>query len=811
MMSAPPAHVTRVAVATTPSGELVLVATLATKKQTQLISVDASSGELVHRGIVGHDVFASEAEAMEALRARFCGGKSIPAIVHGHAFLGMVHTSTQVQVLVASEVRRDPLPGGHSMCTVGRTQWVSAPLPSAAGRPPLSKTDGEGLERLKDFTVSGFHFYSETYDLTRPYPSPRPVLGYDPNYCWNEWLASPFEKAGLRACCVVLLQGLACSKVLRVGQRGVAVALISRKNISNPGTRYNARGLNDVAGAGNEMESEQIVWGATLAGGVPVEKWSATMWRRGTVPVHWRHELQSSVTAPKIVIADRPFEQGARFFAAIHERYGGRPMVFVNLLRCDTESGETGLSEVFQGALRDGKKKLREERGMEMELSMCNFDWHRLRKELGMPLAVRGLWDRLQSMITESDLTEGTIAVCEPGGEPTPMAAPYLKLKRRQGKILRYNCADSLDRTNLCCFMVSQQVLLEQCRRLGSGLMDAVIREHLPGGGDTSSASWGFLLAPDLTIEDLRAIINPKVLEWLAEMYVRNGDVMSMLYTSTPALMTNVMREYTTLPPQASDTQLTVQRRYQNVLNDAEKQLCFFTFLGRFLRSLLPGAANAGSLPRCVSSPGAYAVTLLPSMTSPADTDCQILDAKGPWAFWLCPPDHDVVDLCLLLREPVVVTDVQIWVKNGLANGSAAFPRGMSVWAGPYYNSLTKIYGDVPLPLSDDGVCLTFPIPSTLAAEEGPDGTWIPSLAPPPPDATPAVSRVVHIQFTRDPASPRAMILGRVQVNGVPPDVVIVPDSGVNAMADATGLAALTSPPATDSMVERKVRFHLGT
>jgi hypothetical protein len=42
----------------------------------------------------------------------------------------------------------------------------------------------------------------------------------------------------------------------------------------------------------------------------------------------------------------------------------------------------------WQGALRDGKKRLKEERGMEMELSMCNFDWHRLRKELGMPLAV---------------------------------------------------------------------------------------------------------------------------------------------------------------------------------------------------------------------------------------------------------------------------------------------------------------------------------------------------------------------------------------------------------------------------------------
>jgi hypothetical protein len=230
-MAAPPARATRVAVATTQSGELVLIATLATKKETQvirppstrncphsltelqqgvssatqsvprhsicqrmpvsllsllpgpsgpasehtdspptstwqLIAIDASSGELVHRGIAGHDVFPSESDAMEAIRARFCGGKSIPSLVQGHAFLGMATTPTQVcpsaacprallsgrwrrterapppdhdsarprsnvptrahpcapaspappplqvQILVAVEVRRDPLPGG---------------------------------------------------------------------------------------------------------------------------------------------------------------------------------------------------------------------------------------------------------------------------------------------------------------------------------------------------------------------------------------------------------------------------------------------------------------------------------------------------------------------------------------------------------------------------------------------------------------------------------------------------------------------------------------------------------------------------
>ncbi len=56
----------------------------------------------------------------------------------------------------------------------------------------------------------------------------------------------------------------------------------------------------------------QIVWtaatGAAATGGGGgdgdggTERWSAHLWRRGTVPIRWKHELQSSVTAPRIVV-----------------------------------------------------------------------------------------------------------------------------------------------------------------------------------------------------------------------------------------------------------------------------------------------------------------------------------------------------------------------------------------------------------------------------------------------------------------------------------------------------------------------------
>jgi hypothetical protein len=393
---------TKVCVAITPSGGMLLLASLGSRSDTLVISVDQSSGELVHTGVPGHDVFPCENDALQMVRARLCGGKALPVLVRGHAFLGIVLTPVQVMVLVAVEVRRDQLPAGHSMCTVVKSQWVKSHAACSKFGSSLSKTDETGLERLREFAVSGHHFYSETVDLSRPFPSTRAPLDYDPEYCWNQWLASPFERAGLRNCCVVLLQGLGCSRTISCVGGTISLAIITRKSIANPGTRYNSRGLNEIAGAGNELESEQIVWapvseapGAAAAesGGSDREAFSSHLWRRGTVPVHWRHELTSSVTAPKIVISENAYDGVDDFFLQCHERYGGLGMTFVNLLRCDTESGETGLSEVFQQALREARGRLAK-RGIKMELSMCNFDWHRLKKEIGLQSTVRGLWDR---------------------------------------------------------------------------------------------------------------------------------------------------------------------------------------------------------------------------------------------------------------------------------------------------------------------------------------------------------------------------------------------------------------------------------
>ena len=100
--------------------------------------------------------------------------------------------------------------GGHTIYTIEEKQWIKIPLDYLH---TLSKTDIKNIDLMIDFPIEGLHYYCETADITRPFPSPNIVNDYVGEFCWNDWLASPFTSVGLRSWCVVLLQGMAESKI----------------------------------------------------------------------------------------------------------------------------------------------------------------------------------------------------------------------------------------------------------------------------------------------------------------------------------------------------------------------------------------------------------------------------------------------------------------------------------------------------------------------------------------------------------------------------------------------------------------------
>ncbi|CAI7932204.1 unnamed protein product, partial [Closterium sp. NIES-54] len=261
-----PFRETRANVMELESGEFVLLLSLSTLPNTQLISVDPVTGALRFANRPGLDVFRTESDALFA--ATRGNTVAVRSAVHGRALIGYAAFNTVGLLLVATRVRATvrSLPSGpDTIYTVTESQWVKIPLKSPSGAASLTKSESKAVQDLADVSIADLHYFCETRDITRPFPSTHAPWDPDWEFAWNEFLSAPFRAlGGLRAHgggCAVLLQGFAELRAFSDANARLAhVVSLARRSRLHPGTRYLARGINAAAGTGNEVECEQIVW-----------------------------------------------------------------------------------------------------------------------------------------------------------------------------------------------------------------------------------------------------------------------------------------------------------------------------------------------------------------------------------------------------------------------------------------------------------------------------------------------------------------------------------------------------------------------
>ena len=85
------------------------------------------------------------------------------------------------------------------------------------------------------------------------------------------------------------------------------------------GPRYKARGLNDNAEPGNEIECEQIIWKLAPAGRLSETiSWSRYTWRRGSVPLWWSVNLKNQgIGEAEIKIRQQNTFKGSRRYRGV--------------------------------------------------------------------------------------------------------------------------------------------------------------------------------------------------------------------------------------------------------------------------------------------------------------------------------------------------------------------------------------------------------------------------------------------------------------------------------------------------------------
>jgi hypothetical protein len=241
---------------------------------------------------------------------------------------------------------------------------------------------------------------------------------------------------------------------------------------------------------GNEVECEQLVWVPRTSAG----RWlpfSVYLWRRGTVPIWWGAELKFTAAEAEIYISSQdPYRGAAQYYRRLSRRYGSRkgdenvqnsnmnsqvPIICVNLLRSGEGKAETVLLQHFQESIKEIKSsgKL-----ADAQVYLLNYDWHASVKLNGEARTVEGLWSKLK---------RPTIGIGFVVGEYTPLSEDIrdrdglviqnggpgggaFSLRTFQKGVMRFNCADSLDRTNAASFFGALQVLVEQCQHIGHSI-----------------------------------------------------------------------------------------------------------------------------------------------------------------------------------------------------------------------------------------------------------------------------------------------------------------------------------------------------
>jgi hypothetical protein len=336
------------------------------------------------------------------------------------------------------------------------------------------------------FGTSKSFYFSYDMDLTRSIAS-RTAAGNqrslhkaaDPEFFWNQVLLKPFIILGDESFLLPIMQGFVgqrsfvvdqhppqidsqmdslelndmsgsppisppqerTSVELRPTEKKYVITVVSRRSIKRAGLRYLRRGVDDKGFTANSVETEQIL---STPSWEPSSKMYSFVQVRGSIPLFFTQSPYSLKPIP--VLQHSPeanFRAFSKHVSRMGEKYGS--LQLVNLVE------RHGVEAIIGNEYQKNAEKYNQERPEGIEpLAFEWFDFHSACR--GMKFEnVSQLLDTLGAKIEETGST------VELNGE----------VRRKQNGVLRTNCMDCLDRTNVCQSSFGKFMLDSQLKEEG--------------------------------------------------------------------------------------------------------------------------------------------------------------------------------------------------------------------------------------------------------------------------------------------------------------------------------------------------------
>ncbi|XAR58045.1 Phosphatidylinositol-3,4-bisphosphate 4-phosphatase [Bertholletia excelsa] len=371
----------------------------------------------------------------------------------------------------------------------------------------------------------------------------------DPRYLWNNYVLEPLIDKKLDPYLLPVIQGSFQNFQAAIGKDIVDVTLIARRCTRRIGTRMWRRGADPDGYVANFVESEQIMqFNGHMASFVQV---------RGSIPLLWE-QIVDLTYKPKfeIVRSEEAPQVAERHFLDLRKKYG--KVLAVDLV--NKHGGEGCLSEKFAGTMQHFSSD---------DIRYLHFDFHHICGHVHFErLSI--LYDQIEDF-----LVKNRYLLLSGKGE---------KVEEQLG-VMRTNCIDCLDRTNVTQSMIGRKMLELQLKRIG--VFDA--QESISTHANLDK--------------------NFKIL------WANHGDDISIQYSGTPALKGDFVRYgQRTVQGILQDGYNALMRYYLNNFCDGTKQDAMDLLHGHYIVSVsrhMKPTPEKGGLEAMASFPLALSLVMV--------------------------------------------------------------------------------------------------------------------------------------------------------------------------------------------------------
>ncbi|MED6136566.1 hypothetical protein PIB30_057243 [Stylosanthes scabra] len=495
----------------------------------------------------------TESECSDLLRRIHEGNKStggLKFVTTCYGIVGFIKFLGPYYMLLITKRRQIGAICGHRVYAVSKSEMIPLRSSSVQSDMTYTKTENRYKKLLSMVDLTKDFYFSYSYQIMRSLQrnlceNETGHVLYETMFVWNEFLTRGIRNNLQNTLwTVALVYGFFKQDMLTISGRQFILTLVARRSRHYAGTRYLRRGVNEKGRVANDVETEQIVFEA-VPEGLPVQI-SSVVQNRGSIPLFWSQETSRLNLKPDIILSkkDENYQATKLHFENLVKRYGN-PIIILNLIKT-LQAIDVALyftNSHGRGSLQIYKLTPNFRPEDSIKWPSADFAYGNVDKGSFQP-----------TRHADVDIEDANNLERKPGGGNNITNGKHsVKHPMFQAGVLRTNCIDCLDRTNVAQYAYGLAALGHQL--------------HVLGVIDNPK------IDPDHPLDD-----------GLMGFYEQMGDTLAHQYGGSAAhnKIFSERRGQWRAATQSQEFFRTLQRYYSNAYMDAEKQNAINIFLGHF-------------------------------------------------------------------------------------------------------------------------------------------------------------------------------------------------------------------------------------